>query len=207
MPKYLKNESGATAVEYGLIAGLIALGIVGSLVSTRASLNGAFGAISSGLPGAASTAAPVGGQLSTFQSKTLSNFKKTVSGGVTTYAWTYSDGSTASYYVEPTSTRPFRVEMVDNANSFRRIYYTDSNGVMNTVGLYNLYTNGVIKDYQVSLIADISNGVINNVKTATYQSNGTNTSTGNKSPDSAYLTMASQNADNFNFYKNLASQN
>ena len=31
MRKFFKNESGATAIEYGLIAALIAVGIIGAL--------------------------------------------------------------------------------------------------------------------------------------------------------------------------------
>jgi pilus assembly protein Flp/PilA len=50
MPKFvtrfLKDESGATAIEYGLIAALIAVVLVGALQAVGTSLNGAFGKIS-----------------------------------------------------------------------------------------------------------------------------------------------------------------
>ena len=47
--KLFKNESGATAIEYGLIAALIAVAIITAvgLVGTR--LNTTFGAVSTGL--------------------------------------------------------------------------------------------------------------------------------------------------------------
>ena len=44
--RFLKNESGATAIEYGLIAALIAVVLVGALSATGDSLEGAFNKIS-----------------------------------------------------------------------------------------------------------------------------------------------------------------
>jgi Flp pilus assembly pilin Flp len=38
-----QNSAGATAIEYAIIAGLIGLGLVGSLVTTRGSLSAVFG--------------------------------------------------------------------------------------------------------------------------------------------------------------------
>jgi pilus assembly protein Flp/PilA len=37
--RFLKNESGATAIEYGLIAALIAVVIIGGLTAVGGSLN------------------------------------------------------------------------------------------------------------------------------------------------------------------------
>jgi pilus assembly protein Flp/PilA len=44
--RFLKDESGATAIEYGLIAALIAVVLVVSLKSVGTALGGAFGKIS-----------------------------------------------------------------------------------------------------------------------------------------------------------------
>ena len=44
--RFLKDESGATAIEYGLIAALIAVVLVGSLQLVGTSLKGAFTKIS-----------------------------------------------------------------------------------------------------------------------------------------------------------------
>lgn len=44
--RFLKDESGATAIEYGLIAALIAVVLVGSLQAVGGSLKGAFKKIS-----------------------------------------------------------------------------------------------------------------------------------------------------------------
>ncbi|MEW5683524.1 MAG: Flp family type IVb pilin [Pseudomonadota bacterium] len=45
--RFLKDESGATAIEYGLIAALIAVVLVGALSAVGTSLGGAFNKISS----------------------------------------------------------------------------------------------------------------------------------------------------------------
>ncbi|ODT89294.1 Flp family type IVb pilin [Phenylobacterium sp. SCN 70-31] len=44
--RFLKDESGATAIEYGLIAALIAVVLVGALQAVGGSLQGAFTTIS-----------------------------------------------------------------------------------------------------------------------------------------------------------------
>jgi pilus assembly protein Flp/PilA len=42
---FLKNESGATAIEYGLIAALIAVVIIGAVTATGTSLNRTFSSV------------------------------------------------------------------------------------------------------------------------------------------------------------------
>ena len=46
---FLKNEEGATAIEYGLIASLIAVAIVGVLVTLGPKLSGVFTTVQSNL--------------------------------------------------------------------------------------------------------------------------------------------------------------
>lgn len=48
--RFWNDEEGATAIEYGLIAGLIAVGIVGVLTTLGDQLQAAFQAISDALP-------------------------------------------------------------------------------------------------------------------------------------------------------------
>ena len=43
--RLLRSEAGATAVEYGLIVGLVALGMLGSLKALGASSDGLWGQI------------------------------------------------------------------------------------------------------------------------------------------------------------------
>jgi pilus assembly protein Flp/PilA len=45
--KFIKDESGATAIEYGLIAALVAVAIVGALTTLGGSLTTMFGTVNS----------------------------------------------------------------------------------------------------------------------------------------------------------------
>ncbi|MBO9420458.1 Flp family type IVb pilin [Labrenzia sp. R4_2] len=47
--RFVKNESGATAIEYGLIAGLLSVAIIGILVSMGGSLTTIFNTINTAL--------------------------------------------------------------------------------------------------------------------------------------------------------------
>jgi pilus assembly protein Flp/PilA len=47
--KLLKNEKGATAIEYGLIAALIAVAAIGAMTSVGTKLSSTFGNVSSSL--------------------------------------------------------------------------------------------------------------------------------------------------------------
>jgi pilus assembly protein Flp/PilA len=50
--KFLKDESGATAIEYGLIAALVSVAIIGVLGFLGDNLNATFAAVNSGLANA-----------------------------------------------------------------------------------------------------------------------------------------------------------
>ena len=56
--KMLKNEKGATAIEYGLIAALIAVACITALTSLGGSLSNTFGTVDTGLKGANASTAP-----------------------------------------------------------------------------------------------------------------------------------------------------
>jgi pilus assembly protein Flp/PilA len=49
--RFVKDESGATAIEYGLIAALIAIAIIAGATSLGSALNSKFNAIASKLNG------------------------------------------------------------------------------------------------------------------------------------------------------------
>ena len=51
--KFVKSESGATAIEYGLIAALIAVVIIGAVTLTGGSLNTTFTSVSNAPTGTA----------------------------------------------------------------------------------------------------------------------------------------------------------
>ena len=49
LSRFAKDESGATAIEYGLIAALISVVIIGMLRTIGTSLNSKFTAVNNGL--------------------------------------------------------------------------------------------------------------------------------------------------------------
>ena len=53
LKRFVKNESGATAIEYGLIASLIGVAIIVGAGALGTSLNSTFNAISSKITGPA----------------------------------------------------------------------------------------------------------------------------------------------------------
>jgi pilus assembly protein Flp/PilA len=48
--RFVKDESGATAIEYGLIAALVAVVLVTALTAMGTKLSGTFDTVSSKLP-------------------------------------------------------------------------------------------------------------------------------------------------------------
>jgi len=50
--KFFKNESGATAIEYGLIAALIAVAIIGAISAVGDSVSTTFDEVSTAIDGA-----------------------------------------------------------------------------------------------------------------------------------------------------------
>ena len=49
MKKFLSNKSGATAIEYGLIAALIAVAAIGAMQGIGSKLSSTFGNVSNSL--------------------------------------------------------------------------------------------------------------------------------------------------------------
>jgi pilus assembly protein Flp/PilA len=56
--RFVNDESGATAIEYGLIAALIAVGIIAAATALGGSLSGLFNTISTQLNDATAAAVP-----------------------------------------------------------------------------------------------------------------------------------------------------
>ncbi len=52
MKRFLKDQSGATAIEYGLIAALVAVVLVGALTAMQGSLSNTFTTVSGKLDAA-----------------------------------------------------------------------------------------------------------------------------------------------------------
>ena len=58
MKSFMQDDEGVTAIEYGLIAALIAVVIIGAVTLVGTELTGVFGDISDGLSGAGTTPTP-----------------------------------------------------------------------------------------------------------------------------------------------------
>lgn len=56
--RFLKNESGATAIEYGLIAALIAVVLVTAISALQGEITGLFGRVETAVSTAGTTPAP-----------------------------------------------------------------------------------------------------------------------------------------------------
>jgi pilus assembly protein Flp/PilA len=52
---FIKDESGATAIEYGLIAALVAVGLIGALTALGGALQNIFNTVSTALNSAAAS--------------------------------------------------------------------------------------------------------------------------------------------------------
>lgn len=59
LKRFLKDEGGATAIEYGLIAALVAVVIIGAVTALGTSISGKFTEISTAISNASSPAGPV----------------------------------------------------------------------------------------------------------------------------------------------------
>ncbi|MHA1598563.1 MAG: Flp family type IVb pilin [Alphaproteobacteria bacterium] len=53
--KFLNDDSGATAIEYGLIAALVSVAAIAALTAMGTSLKGMFESVSTALSGATAT--------------------------------------------------------------------------------------------------------------------------------------------------------
>jgi pilus assembly protein Flp/PilA len=60
--RFLKDKSGATAIEYGLIAALIAVAIIGAVSTLGGDVSNTFGEVSAGLTGAGGEGGEGGGE-------------------------------------------------------------------------------------------------------------------------------------------------
>ena len=59
--KFVRDESGATAIEYGLIAALVSVAAIGALQALGTSLNTMFGTVSGHLENAVQNSQGAGG--------------------------------------------------------------------------------------------------------------------------------------------------
>jgi Flp pilus assembly pilin Flp len=138
-----QSDSAATAIEYAIIAGLIGLGLVGSLVTTRGSLSAVFGTAASQVSGVGADAAGPVSARSAFWSAKGTPTKSTepwtapnLTGGTATGTrtnLTYGDGTRIEFYNLPGTSSPLRVLVYDAING------ENTNAYLGDTGKLNLY--------------------------------------------------------------------
>jgi pilus assembly protein Flp/PilA len=177
-----RAQQGATAIEYAIIAGLIGLGLVGSLVTTRGSLSAIFGTAGSQMSSAASATASGGSagggaaagpvtatsRAQYWQGKTIAS--KTVSGNTNMTSFTYTDGS--SGYVSRSASGNVYEFWDATAFVYSSVYYDKS-------GVQNYAYNATYSDKQRSAMLTqtyaetFANGTPQTMTNKTWNANGT----------------------------------
>lgn len=200
--KVLRQDRGATAIEYAIIAALIGIGLVGSLLGTKGSLNQVLGAASQGVN--QSPAATTIDRSAYWQSKTLTKAPVTVSGnGYAQTSFSYTDGSQVmilkNYWGSP-ATYAIGVLSPDRLTATYAVY--DFNGVTELaasqhisqnpmyfestytrttkVGGYDVPWDLGFSPVSVTTSTAFTNGTPNSVSMTSYNSNGS--FAGNSSP-------------------------
>lgn len=207
--KRIRDErSGATAVEYGLVAGLIALGLVGSLVTTKGSLNAIFGTASSqlgsgvgsvGAPGSTSSVAAY------WQSKTLAGPPTHGSSGTSTWTiFTYTDGTTVQFGRNPGASNAETFNMTDPVNHIKTAAWAYDGGqqwLFNYLTYDATMTNLVRGETTSS--TQMSGGVPVTENIATYTNGQQTGSAANQTASAAFIAASALTAQNAAYFRDL----
>jgi pilus assembly protein Flp/PilA len=206
-----RSTRGATAIEYAVIAGIIGLGLVGSLVTTRGSLSAVFGTASSqmgssdaGSSGAAPAPTASAGA-GYYASKTLSGTPTTnKSGAQTTKNWTYTDGTTVS--LTTGGTAPNNTVLMVKDPALKTITYT----VVNAAGTLTYYSKDSYADASLTpgnftYREDASGTQINSGGTITQSNqqtcaNSVCNNLGAQAPTTNFVSTAADGITNINYY-------
>lgn len=146
-----REQRGATAIEYAIIAGLIGLGLVGSLVTTRGSLSGIFGTAGTQMNGATATKPPVAPSPSagTWTAKGLTSAVTTASSSTgAAYTFTFGDGTVVDYAQsfgadgKVTGSNAAVKTFTNGYASHIDNYYMDGNGTVQGITIVDYYSNG-----------------------------------------------------------------
>lgn len=131
------DDSGATAVEYGLIVGMIAVGLVGTLATTRNSLSSSFNTDATAMASATTSTVTVPYN-SRWSTKTLtSKSTGTDASGAPVTVFNYSDGTHVRYQAAFTKSDgtvlpeqiKYTVESSLSQAQIMQSAYVDKNGV------------------------------------------------------------------------------
>ena len=204
-----RSERGATAIEYAIIAGLIGLGLVGSLVTTRGSLSAVFGTAASRMGSTSSDAAtaPVSPRASYWQSKTLVSAVKETS---TSTVYTYSDGAVARFVTGAGGLGDTQIQTRDPVAKMANRFALDASGAPT----YYQSTRYSDSSLQTAVNARYSpvfsvNSFSGNPPTPTsvsnnsFDSQGVVTRTDGLTPTAADIADAQRNYDDLVYFRSL----
>lgn len=206
-----RSSSGATAIEYAVIAGIVGLGLVGSLVTTRGSLSAVFGTASSSMASATATSdsstptsptSPTSPGSTEFaraaywNAKTLSGPPvKTTQWGRDRVIYNFTDGTRVEYYYSPDSS----VQSLDiTVGTSNLNYYFDGDGKFDS-GKVQTYTSGTTS------VASSEFGTVSSLatNTTTFTTNGPGpTSSSTTGPASAaFISSTATMMEDIKFFK------
>ena len=203
-----RSERGATAIEYAIIAGLIGLGLVGSLVATRGSLSTIFGTAGSQMSSGTSASAgplhppvPVSPNAGTWAARTIvSQTATNVSALGGTYSFTFSDGSVVNYANSYDASGKFIGESYSRLVPGKTLDYGSINasGQLTQITHQEYYYNG-----NVSQISSASGpNWIGDINGYTQQGSFSNRCNGCYNPSSTERTAMTNDALYFRGYVN-----
>lgn len=177
------DERGATAIEYAIIAGLIGLGLVGSLVTTRGSLSSVFGTAASQISsGPDSASQPAQSRADYWSSKGL--ISKTTSGNSTT--WNYNDGSKVILALGDPS-YPVRYVYTDAATMKKTTLFYDTDNLLGVAQTIICRDIQCTKNDTVTKMESMKNGVIQTVRVEKYGTTNNLLSSTVEAPSAEYL--------------------
>ena len=198
-----RNDRGATAIEYAVIAGIIGLGLVGSLVATRGSLSAVFGTASSQMgsssaSGGSSPSSPAGAMTYDWAAKTLAQpASVTDNGGVRTTNFVYTDGVTVKLNVGSGFSQ---IQITDP--SIQRIYLTSQDGSGNLNGVEVTQLNSSMSQFvrtETSYSLSGTPPTPTSVTTRLY-SGGFETSSTTAAPSADFLSYARNGAGDYAYF-------
>lgn len=179
---------GATAIEYAIVAGLIGLGLIGSLVATRGSLSAVFGTTSSRVASAEgdSSSEAQSAVAAYWSKKTISTTSVDANGMRTIH---YTDGSQATIQTNRAAPYNTFLETRDYATNQSISYAWDANKLTTSyyVWTYKDIATNVVSTIERANAESFNAGVPVTTGKIVYDANGANPTTTISAPSQNYV--------------------
>lgn len=211
-PSLDRSERGATAVEYALIAGLIGLGIVGSLVTTRTSLSNTLGGVAGQMGSGASADSPAAALLASRtaywsgKSQTGAPVISTANGS-TTASFRFSDGSTVTFISGGLGTYSNYIRIVDRTAQVDITGYYDGSDQVAVFGVNHFVPNASFGGGLQPTTSESSNAIVDGTVTRstvyTYNATGSAVAAPTGAPSADMLAAVQRTAADYAYFKGL----